>query len=417
MTVSPSQVRTYLLAKHHLLNRDGVDAESVADDLVGLHATSNVTPYLSLFNRIKHFSPDDLNDELYRKKSLVRVRAMRGTFFLFTRRLLPIAAEATEFPPERVGKSLTHAGISVGEFEKLSKLILNCLASGPMTLPEIKRDVSRESSRSLDWKRGRRVTRRTNLGVVLQLLLVQRKVQSQPEPIKWKSIDWDGYGTRTFTRIRKVMYRQVSIPETASTNEGAKLKLAELYIKQYGPVTVHDVAWWMDESKPEVLRLLARLRDKLTNIRIPRHVDDFLLHPDDLPVLQKTREVDDCVRFLPYEDPYSKSRKNRGLMIPKASERQAYVTGNALPSVISNGKIVGTWSLAADDDEKATVNVKRLAPINREIESRIFEEGHRLGAFLYGERSVTVSLSQTDRTLMGEAHPLLSRECPSRQAG
>ncbi len=394
VTVSPSQVRTYLLAKHRLLDRDGADVRSVADDLVGLHATSNVTPYLSLFNRIERFSPDDLDEELYSRKNLVRIRAMRGTFFLFSRRLLPVAAEATQFPQERVSKSLAHAGISAGEFRKLSKLILDRLASGPKTLPEIKRDVSRESSRSLDWKRGRRVTRRTNLGVVLQLLLIQRRVQSQPEKIEWKSIDWDGYGTRTFTRIRKVTYRSASTPEAGSTNEGeAKVKLAELYVKQYGPVAVDDIAWWMDESKPEVLRLLARMPDKLTSIRIPRQIDRLLLDPD-LPVLQETREVDDCVRFLPYEDPFAKSRKLRELMVPKALERQVYLMGNALPTVISNGQIVGTWSITAED-ETATVNVKRLAPTKRTTMSRIVEEGRRLGAFLFsGERPVTVSLTE-----------------------
>ncbi len=366
----------------------------MADDLVGLHATSNLTPYLSLFNRIERFSPDDLDEELYRRKSLVRIRAMRGTFFLFTQRLLPIAVEATQFSPERVSKSLAHAGISAGEFEKLSKLMLNCLASGPKTLPEIKRDVSRESSRSLDWKRGRRVTRRTNLGVVLQLLLIQRRVQSQPEKMEWKSIDWDGYGTRTFTRIRKVTYRSASTPEVGSTIEGeAKAKLAELYIKQYGPVTVDDIAWWMDETRPEVLRLLARLPGKLPSIRIPGHADRLLLHPDDLPVLQKTREVDDCVRFLPYEDPYAKSRKLRELVIPKALEGQVYPMGNALPTVISNGKIIGTWNLMADA-ETARVNVKRLAPTKRKTMNRIVEEGRRLGAFLFGERPVRVSLTE-----------------------
>ncbi len=393
MTVSLSQVRGYLLAKHHLLDRDGADVSSVADDLVGLHATANVTPYLSLFNRIKRFSPDDLDNELYRRKSLVRIRAMRRTFFLFTARLLPIAAEATRFPRERVSKSLAHAGISTGEFERLSNLMLNCLASGPKTLPEIKRDVSRESSRSLDWKRGRRVTRRTNLGVVLQLLLIQRRVQSQPEQIEWKSINWDGYGTRTFTRIRKVTYTSVASTVTGSTNtEEAKVKLAELYVKQYGPVTVDDIAWWMDESKPEVLRLLAQLPDKLTAIRALGHAGRLLLHPDDLPVLQKTREVDDCVRFLPYEDPYAKSRKHREFMIPNASERQVYPMGNALPTVISNGQIVGTWSIMADD-ETATVNVNRLAATKKTTTNHIFEEGRGLGAFLFGERPVTVSLA------------------------
>ena len=394
MTVSLSQVRTYLLAKHHLLDRDGADVSSVADDLVGLHATSNVTPYLSLFNRIERFSPDDLDRDLYRRKSLVRIRAMRGTFFLFTRRLLPIATEATQFPEERISRSLAHAGISTSEFEKLAKLILSCLASSPKTLPEIKRDVSRESSRSLDWKRGRRVTRRTNLGVVLQLLLIQRRVQSQPEQIEWKSIDWDGYGTRTFTRIRKVTYRPVSTTDTGSTNEGeAKVKLAEYYVKQYGPVTADDIAWWMDESKPEVLRLLAWLPDKLTSIRIQGYVDPFILPPDHLRVLQKTREVDDCVRFLPYEDPYAKSRRLREFIIPKTSERQVYPMGNALPTVISNGIIVGTWNIMADE-ETGTVNVKRIAPIKRMTTRRIVEEGQRLGAFLFSERPVTVSFAR-----------------------
>lgn len=394
MRVSPPQVRAFLLAKHHLLDRDGADVRSVADDIVGLHATSNVTPYLSLFNRIERFSPDDLDREFYRRKSLVRIRAMRGTFFLFTRRLLPIAVEATQFPEERVSRSLAHAGISTGEFEKLSKLILNCLASSPKTLPEIKRDLSRGNSRSLDWKRGRRVTRRTNLGVVLQLLLVQRKVQSRPEPIDWKSIDWDGYGTRTFTRIRKVTYTSVASLVTGSTNtQQAKVKLAQLYVKHYGPVSVDDIAWWMDESKPEVLRLLAQLPDKLTTITTLRHAGRLLLHPDDLRVLQKTREVDDCVRFLPYEDPYAKSRKQREVMIPKASERQVYPMGNALPTVISNGQIVGTWGIISDD-ETAIVNVKRLSPIRRTTMSHIIEEGRSLGAFLFGERPVTVSFTE-----------------------
>ncbi len=394
MTVSPTQVRTYLLSKHHLLDRDGANVRSVADDLVGLHATSNVTPYLSLFNRIGQFSPDDLDQELYRRKSLVRIRAMRGTFFLFTRHLLPIAAGATQFPPERVGKSLAHAGISASEFEKLSQLILDSLASGPKTLPEIKRDVSRESSRSLDWKRGRRVTRRTNLGVVVQLLLLQRKIQSRPEPIEWKSIDWDGYGTRTFTRIRKVTYTSVTSPVTGSTNtEEAKVKLAELYVKQYGPVTVDDIAWWMDESKPEVLQLLAQLPDKPTSIRVPEHADPLLLHPDDLPVLQKTRETEDCVRFLPYEDPYAKSRKLREFIIPKTLEPHVYPMGSALPTVISNGEIIGTWNVIADD-ETATVNVKQLAPIKRTTMNRIVGEGDSLGAFLFGERPVAVSFTE-----------------------
>ena len=58
-----------------------------------------------------------------------------------------------------------------------------------------------------------------------------------PEKIEWKSINWDGYGTRTFTRIKKVTSLG-SIPISDSVGlEEAKAKLTELYVERYGLVT------------------------------------------------------------------------------------------------------------------------------------------------------------------------------------
>src|SRR3989442_2781088 len=266
---SISQTNSHLLAKHHLMKRDRKDVCAIANDLLGLHATSNVTPYISLFNRIEKFSTENLTRAIYDQGSLVRTRAMRGTFFLVTQPLLPTMTKSTQVSKARVNKSLATAGISSAEFQTVSKLILDSVSERPKSLPEIKRELSSAHARTLDWKRGRRITRRTNLGVVLHILLLQRRVQSLPEKIVWRSINWDGYGTRTFTRIKKVTYALGSTQISDSIGlEEAKTKLAQLYVKRYGPVTIEDIAWWMDEPKLGVLRFLNRLSDKVAKIWI-----------------------------------------------------------------------------------------------------------------------------------------------------
>ena len=103
---STSQTNSHLLAKHHLMKRDGKDVCAIADDLLGLHATSNITPYISLFNRIEKFSTEDLTRAIYDQGGLVRIRAMRGTFFLVTQLLLSTMTTATQFSKDRLNKSL-----------------------------------------------------------------------------------------------------------------------------------------------------------------------------------------------------------------------------------------------------------------------------------------------------------------------
>src|SRR2546428_5675707 len=345
---SISQINSYLLAKHHLMRRDGKDICTVADDLLALYATSNVTPNISLFNRIEKFSTEDLTRTIYDQEGLVRIRAMRGTFFLVTQSLLSTMTEATQFPKDRINKSLANAAISLAEFQTVSKLILDSVSERPKSLPEIKRELSSAYARTLDWRRGRRITRRTNLGVVLHVLLLQRRVQSLPEKIEWKSINWDGYGTRTLTRIKKVTYALGSIPISDSVGlEEAKAKLTELYVKRYGPVTIDDIAWWMDEPKPAVSGFLNRLSDKIARIRIAGSLGDFLLCNDDAARLEKASVYDGEVRFLPYEDPYAKAWKVKSRIIPKTVEKLVYPFGNALPTVIVDGRITATWNVVA----------------------------------------------------------------------
>src|SRR3989441_7764866 len=316
LSLSISEANRLVMVKNHLLRQSGKGSVvGVADDLCGLHATSSITPYLSLFNRIDGFSPEDLNLELGLKK-LQRVRAMRGTLFLVSREMFPVVAMATRASEDKIDRALLRWHISNQEFQTVSKAILSTLNQNSKTIVEIKRDVPRKFSRTIARKTGWRVMKRTKVDEVLNLLVVQGRLQSQAEPLVWNDVKWDGYGLRFFSAIRKITYSpsQTGTDDILDTNS-ARTKLVELYIKRYGPVAIDDIAWWMDLPRTAVANIVESISAKLAKIRIKGLRQEFLLHREDLNTL-RNRE-DSSVHFLSYEDPYVKGFKRKQRLIDR----------------------------------------------------------------------------------------------------
>ena len=77
------------LARRHFLNDHARSPADVAGDVVGLHATDPATPYLSLWARVPGFSLADLDDELYRRRGLMKHLAMRRTLWVIRTEDLP----------------------------------------------------------------------------------------------------------------------------------------------------------------------------------------------------------------------------------------------------------------------------------------------------------------------------------------
>jgi hypothetical protein len=73
-------VNRYILHKQYLDGGRVIRSIiEVAGDVGGLHNTGPSTPYLSLFARVPGFSREMLAEEMYVRKSLVRIRCMRNT--------------------------------------------------------------------------------------------------------------------------------------------------------------------------------------------------------------------------------------------------------------------------------------------------------------------------------------------------
>jgi hypothetical protein len=88
-------LRRFLDGQHRLDRGGDNGVVEVADGVVGLRATSPATPYRSSHERVRAFTCGDLDPALYGERSLLRVKAMRDTVFVASRRLVPFAFSAT----------------------------------------------------------------------------------------------------------------------------------------------------------------------------------------------------------------------------------------------------------------------------------------------------------------------------------
>ncbi len=74
------------LARRHFLCRPASSIDDTARAFVGLHAHRSSTPYLSLFARLPGFTIDDLDEELYQRRTVLKHLAMRRTLWIVARR-------------------------------------------------------------------------------------------------------------------------------------------------------------------------------------------------------------------------------------------------------------------------------------------------------------------------------------------
>ncbi len=90
-----AKVNYFVLRKQHLAADPHIDdVVQVAGDISGLHATGIKESYLALFARMSNFTREKLDEELYVKRSLGKLRCMRGTLYILPAEMLPVAYAA-----------------------------------------------------------------------------------------------------------------------------------------------------------------------------------------------------------------------------------------------------------------------------------------------------------------------------------
>jgi len=312
--------------------------------VVGLHASEFKTPFLSCFARSNNFKKESLYKELYQKRNLSKIKAMRNTLFIFHKDFVPTVFTALQGSVLKASaiyleKYMNMFGVDKKLYDKTSKEILNIVGKESMNAITIKKNLRERVPDKRLWKRDRiirgekRHTGPDAAGYIIYSLCDQCKLarvgfqgmsSNQQQYIRWDQ--W-------FSELK--MKRDVV--ET-------RKELIEAYINSFGPVTLKDIVWWTGFNTTTVTGILQDIDvtyvewDGMEKFEYFTTIKDLKKLKDHKPSKKKS------VTLLPVLDMYTMGYKDRKRFIDSKHQKNLYDrSGNAYPSILYDNRIIGVW--------------------------------------------------------------------------
>lgn len=382
--VTVAQRRARLVRRHHLAAP--AEPVAVAHDLVGVHSSDPVTPFLGLRARTAA-GPGDVEHLLYDQRRLARVLAMRRTLFVVDAADVPLlqaaaAAGLVDGERRRTARMLADAGITEdpdGWLADVTEAALGALrARGEATAVELAADVP-ELRERIPVGKGRRWE--GSIGVstrVLFLLGTQgRIVRGRPRG-SWTSTQW------RWAPLAPWLGTDIDTMEPGR----AHVALARRWLSAFGPALVDDLRWWSGWT-------LGRTRTALAEVA-PIEVDlggvTGLLAPgDDGP----EGEPEPRVALLPALDSTVMGWKHRDWYLGPHGPALFDRNGNAGPTVWWRGRVVGGWAQRADGE----ITVRLLEDVGADAREAVAAEQEALAAWLGDVRFVPRFRTPLEREL------------------
>lgn len=382
---SLEKVNQFVLRKQHLTD----DSKSnkiaqVVKDLIGLHATGPTTPYLSLLARTRNFQKEFLEEELYIKRTLGKIRCMRKTVHILPKEMIPVAFSATRKSVELASEKYSqYLGVTREEYERTARQILRVLKGKVMDTSEIKQSLKTEC----------------NISPIVNLMCDQGLLIRGKPAKSWKS------NIHSYHLFEDYF---PSLDLNAIDEATAKELLVRNYISSFGPVTENDVVWWPGFLKGEVKQILKNLEDQITQLEVSGLDKSFLMFNSDICSLDASRNGD-TVNLLPSLDPYLMGYKDRERYLDSEYCDNVFDrSGNATSTILLNGKVIGIWDVA----EKPEPTIKFL--LFHDVEKAVLSDIHliakRTGKFIL-DKAVQIKrcdsmIPLTRRTAGGFMTPL-----------
>lgn len=319
-----------VLARHHVgTPHEPASAESIVSEVMALHSSYPITPYLALHARLPGFERDRFDTALYENHSLARVRCMRGSVFVVRHDLLQPVIAATSRPVIRHAREFARKrGVDPATYERFAPKVLEIISANPMTAAALR---DRLDGPSFD------VAALVNLMATESLVLRDRPAGG------WRDRHW------TYIPFADA---HPDVKVGVMEEPAADLAVLRAYVRAYGPVTRRDAGWWTGIGTRRVERALAELGDEILDVEIEGADAGQLMHAADLDELSSVSLLQDpAVAFLPLLDPLMTgyARKDRFVddgVRPYVFDR----AGNATATILVNGEAVGVWDTQFDEE-------------------------------------------------------------------
>ncbi len=355
------RVEPRVLTRHHIGTHWHPESlGSVVSDVVGLVAPEPATPYLSLRARLPRFEPAALEAALYDRRSLVRVRGMRGRAYIVRLGLLPVVFSATNDQVVRYARTFAeYRGITPAAYERWAARVVDALRNGPATTTELRERIEP----GIDV-------------AALVTLLTAEGVLLRDRPV-------GGWQDRrsTYVVLEDVLpdVRLDSvIPETAAH------ELTREYVRAFGPVTARDAAWWTGLGPKRTEKALDTLGDEIVTVSVAGVEGDYLMHAADVEELEWTGAPrSPSVALLPALDPLLAGYARHAWFVSDAARSSVFDrSGNPTSVVLLDGRAAGVWDALREPEPIVLVHTfdEPGEAVRTAIEAEVLD----LGRFLLG---------------------------------
>lgn len=374
--ISVDRVNQFLLYKQHLTENSRIDdIVQIVNDISGLHATSPKTPYQSLFARTRSFKKEYLDEELYIKRNLGRIRCIRKTIYVLTKEMIPIFYTATKKMVEKASKQYAEfRGFSSEKYEEISKSILDILKSREMTATEIKRTLKIQLDVS-----------------AILYLMCDKGLLMRSRPRKYSSF------REYFPNINLTKMNEME----------AITLLVQHYLSSFGPATENDIVWWTGLSKTQIRQALNSIQKETIHVKILNLKGNFIMLRSDENLIKNIDPPKNLVvNLLPILDPYLMGYKDRQRYLDhKHYDKIFDRSGNATSTILLDGRVIGVW-----DYKDELIKLFPFEKVEEDIVKRIYLEARRIGKFIADKevriKECTSMTSLTQRTAGGVMSPL-----------
>jgi uncharacterized protein YcaQ len=364
-------IATFRLQRHHLLDAgDAADAVTICRDMCGVQAQIMSAAYLQLWTRNHSITRTQVEDALWKSRTLVKTSLMRQTLHIIPSDEFPIYIAAQR--SSRVSQALrvmARFRITREEADATTASILKALASGPLRRPEILAALRPQ---------------------------VSKRVQAWAEkcwglvrlPVAEGTVCYGSGEGNQAVFIRTDQWLPKSALKKIPSAE-AQSELLRKFLRAYGPATLHDFAHWSGVSMQEVRLLRTLVEADIEEMQ--GGMKSCMLLREDVAALNQCSAREACVRLLPIFDSYLLAHREKDhLLSPEHYKRVYRNQGWISPVVLINGAITGVWSHKLKN-KKLLLEVDPFGKLTGNQRAAIEKEAKSLATFFESELELKFS--------------------------
>jgi hypothetical protein len=364
--VTPVQAMQRRLRRQYLL-KPAPDLVATASRLGGVHAQVASAGTMIVGVRTASFTRSDLDDALWKQRTLVKTWGMRGTLHLFPAAELPLWVAAFQ---QRQWPRFTPAwekyyGIKPDDLRRITAAIGEVLPGRVLTRDELATEIA-----SALRKPALAEKIRSGWGVMLKPAAAAGLLCFGP--------DRDRNVTFTDPRSHLIGVHWDDVDPHVALRE-----IVTRFLDTYGPATHEDFGRWWGTGAASARRIFAAYSDAMVAVTVAGR--KAWLTPDGAEQIRRLRKPSG-VLLLPGFDPYTIAPISaRTYTIPEGFvDRVSRTAGWISPVLLVDGVVAGTWSLE-QHDKTARITVEPFSTTSAVIRTAAEQAAQRYRRILRAE--------------------------------